>query len=161
MTDLQHINRLNTARLSPAIAERRDALRATLLRAVTSRRRRRVAARSMVGLVAVLGAALCLWPSPARPGAPAADPLPQLAHCTFAVTPRDSTRLDHIVLASEPRSAPAEWIVRDRAWPDLRIDDDTLLTLLASAERTTGLVRIGSDVELPDLALDRWSQRNE
>jgi hypothetical protein len=152
--------------LSPAGHARRARMRDDLIAAVVRRRRLRRAAR--VGSLALVlaSAAALLWPSPARPAAPADT----FTHFTFARVHDAPARVASWRVSGAPsadviRTADALWTqlefaaVPTRAVPrEVFANDAQILQLLAQAERPTGLVRSAAGVfftaDVVDATLD-------
>lgn len=158
MTDLHYLDHLPTAPLSPTLAQKRDELRTSLVRRVTTRRRRRATLRAGAGLAVLSLLSWWAWPRDAH-DAPPRSALPPLANCRFEVigpSAPELAQLAHVALAPCSAAVPSDWLVTDRAPPDWSVDDQALLELLAAAERPTGLVRVGGEVAFPDLAFDSW-----
>jgi len=130
--------------LSDAAQQRQRELLPSLLSAVRHRRRRRQAVRAVACLGVAALVAVWLLPSPANE--PPAD-VPVVVVPTTA--PRWLEVLDDPTVLSRcevSTAVRAEWFV----------DDDSLQRLLATSQRTAGLLRIGNQVLVSPAAIDRW-----
>jgi hypothetical protein len=144
--------------LSPAGTARRSAIGTQLQRAMRTRRRNRVLARTAVAaLVPALAIAAAWWtlrpptaptiatapPAPANPGliAPSGPALPAPAFTMAGATFTIIHDQPDIIARLAPQPDPASIT---------RIDDDRLLATLAEAGRPSGLIRVGHRVLLED-----------